>query len=309
MQKYICSICGFVYDEATGYPEGGIAPGTKWEDIPRDWVCPLCGATKDEFKQQNHVTSSTPSIQPVEVEDIDALRELSFEELSVLCSNLSKGCEKQYLTEEAELFNQLADYYIRKSTPASDSQISDLIALIEEVESFSVSCRKVIAGYQNDLPYYSGMLDRVSIRDGKKSLSAIKKNVTVSVENGILTIRLFPLIKNLSARTKEYISLLISDAIKEYFTANPMLDFGCENCVIVINSHYARPELVRDNDSVEVSAIVNAIKTYFLTDDDGLHLAIYRTGTISDRHETEINVMKITDFVQYLIQHSRHAHS
>ena len=140
-------------------------------------------------------------------------------------------------------------------------------------------------------------------------MSAIKKNVTVSVEIGILTIRLFPLIKNLSARTKEYISLLISDAIKEYFTANPMLDFGCENCVIVINSHYARPELVRDNDSVEVSAIVNAIKTYFLTDDDGLHLAIYRTGTISDRHETEINVMKITDFVQYLIQHSRHAHS
>ena len=199
--------------------------------------------------------------------------------------------------------SQPSDYYLVMQN------LPDLIALIEEVESFSVSCRKVIAGYQNDLPYYSGMLDRVSIRDGKKSLSAIKKNVTVSVENGILTIRLFPLIKNLSARTKEYISLLISDAIKEYFTANPMLDFGCENCVIVINSHYARPELVRDNDSVEVSAIVNAIKTYFLTDDDGLHLAIYRTGTISDRHETEINVMKITDFVQYLIQHSRHAHS
>ena len=159
--------------------------------------------------------------------------------------------------------SQPSDYYLVMQN------LPDLIALIEEVESFSVSCRKVIAGYQNDLPYYSGMLDRVSIRDGKKSLSAIKKNVTVSVENGILTIRLFPLIKNLSARTKEYISLLISDAIKEYFTANPMLDFGCENCVIVINSHYARPELVRDNDSVEVSAIVNAIKTYFLTDDDG----------------------------------------
>ena len=132
MQKYVCSICGFIYDEATGYPEGGIAPGTKWEDIPGDWVCPLCGAIKDAFKQQNHVTSSTPSIQPAVEEGINTLHELCFEELSVLCSNLSKGCEKQYLTEEAELFNQLADYYIRKSTPASDSQISDLIALIEK---------------------------------------------------------------------------------------------------------------------------------------------------------------------------------
>ena len=199
--------------------------------------------------------------------------------------------------------SQPSDYYLVMQ------HLSELVSLIEEVESFSVNCRKVIAGYQNDLPYYSGMLDRVSIRDGKKALSAVKKNVTVSVENDILTLRLFPLIKNLSARTKEYISILIGDAIKEYFTANPRLDFDCENCVIVINSHYTCPELVRDNDSVEVSAIVNAIKTYFLTDDDGLHLAIYRTGTISDRHETEINVMKITDFVQYLIQHSRHAYS
>ena len=73
--------------------------------------------------------------------------------------------------------SQPSDYYLVMQN------LPDLIALIEEVESFSVSCRKVIAGYQNDLPYYSGMLDRVSIRDGKKSLSAIKKNVTVSVED------------------------------------------------------------------------------------------------------------------------------
>lgn len=132
MQKYVCSICGFVYDEAAGYPESGIAPGTKWEDIPGDWVCPLCGATKEEFKQQNKVSSDVTAVQPMEKDGTDTLRELSFEEISVLCSNLSKGCEKQYLTEEAELFNQLADYYTKKSTPTSDSQISDLIALIEK---------------------------------------------------------------------------------------------------------------------------------------------------------------------------------
>jgi len=50
VKKYKCIYCGFIYDEAEGYPEGGIAPGTKWEDLPDDWVCPLCGAGKDEFE-------------------------------------------------------------------------------------------------------------------------------------------------------------------------------------------------------------------------------------------------------------------
>jgi rubredoxin len=52
MKKYVCSVCGFVYDESLGYPEGGIAPGTKWEDVPADWVCPICGASKDEFEAE-----------------------------------------------------------------------------------------------------------------------------------------------------------------------------------------------------------------------------------------------------------------
>jgi rubredoxin len=51
MKKYECSVCGYIYDEATGDPDGGIAPGTKWEDIPEDWVCPVCGVGKDEFNE------------------------------------------------------------------------------------------------------------------------------------------------------------------------------------------------------------------------------------------------------------------
>ena len=65
--KYICNLCGYVYDEEAGDPDNGIAPGTafedlpedwvcpvcgmgtKWEDVAADWVCPLCGAGKDEF--------------------------------------------------------------------------------------------------------------------------------------------------------------------------------------------------------------------------------------------------------------------
>lgn len=50
MAKYVCSICGFVYDEAEGHPDAGIAPGTKWEDVPADFVCPLCGVGKDMFE-------------------------------------------------------------------------------------------------------------------------------------------------------------------------------------------------------------------------------------------------------------------
>lgn len=50
--KYVCDLCGYVYDEALGDPENGIAPGTKREDIPEDYVCPLCGAGKDQFSQE-----------------------------------------------------------------------------------------------------------------------------------------------------------------------------------------------------------------------------------------------------------------
>jgi rubredoxin---NAD+ reductase len=48
-RTYVCGICGYVYDEAEGDPEGGLAPGTRFEDIPEDWVCPECGAAKTEF--------------------------------------------------------------------------------------------------------------------------------------------------------------------------------------------------------------------------------------------------------------------
>ena len=47
--KYVCDICGWEYDEELGDPENGIAPGTKFEDLPDDFVCPLCGADKSSF--------------------------------------------------------------------------------------------------------------------------------------------------------------------------------------------------------------------------------------------------------------------
>ena len=52
MKQYVCSVCGFIYDEAAGIPKDGIAPGTLWEQLPEDWTCPVCGAGKDEFEVQ-----------------------------------------------------------------------------------------------------------------------------------------------------------------------------------------------------------------------------------------------------------------
>ena len=51
MKKYVCSVCGYIYDEAAGDPDNGIAPGTAWEDVPEDFVCPLCGVGKDQFEE------------------------------------------------------------------------------------------------------------------------------------------------------------------------------------------------------------------------------------------------------------------
>jgi len=49
MQRWECVVCGFIYDEALGLPDEGIAPGTRWQDIPEDWECPECGVAKSDF--------------------------------------------------------------------------------------------------------------------------------------------------------------------------------------------------------------------------------------------------------------------
>ena len=51
MKKYVCTVCNWVYDPEKGDPEGGVSPGTPFEDIPYDWICPLCGVGKDDFEE------------------------------------------------------------------------------------------------------------------------------------------------------------------------------------------------------------------------------------------------------------------
>ena len=53
MAKYVCTVCGYVYDEAVGDPDNGIAPGTAWEDVADGFVCPVCGVGKEFFKRKD----------------------------------------------------------------------------------------------------------------------------------------------------------------------------------------------------------------------------------------------------------------
>ena len=50
MRKWQCIVCGWIYDEAEGYEDENIAPGTRWEDVPEDFVCPECGVSKEDFE-------------------------------------------------------------------------------------------------------------------------------------------------------------------------------------------------------------------------------------------------------------------
>lgn len=53
MKKFICDICGYIYDPSLGDPDNNIEPGTEFYDIPNDWVCPLCGVDKSQFSESN----------------------------------------------------------------------------------------------------------------------------------------------------------------------------------------------------------------------------------------------------------------
>lgn len=141
MSKYECSICGYIYDEALGVPEEGIAPGTKWKDIPDDWECPLCGASKSDFvlieedddpDQQaasapaggeSVASAATDSVErAAEGEINDDMRQMSWGVMAALCSNLARGCEKQYLPQEQTLLNELAAYFTSRAAQEPTAQ-------------------------------------------------------------------------------------------------------------------------------------------------------------------------------------------
>ena len=130
MKKYRCTICGYIYDDAK--------EKIKFEDLPGDWKCPLCGAPKSLFEEvKEEVEEKIESNSPI-IEDVDEdLRELSNYEISLICSNLAKASEKQYLDEESNLFRELSKHYESLENNKSGS-LDDVIDMVDEdINSFS----------------------------------------------------------------------------------------------------------------------------------------------------------------------------
>ncbi len=148
MQKYVCQICGFIYDEKSGYPEDNIAPNTLWKDIPSQWVCPLCGATKEAFKEKKDPVSPS-NTRPITETTASSPRTLSAEELRILFLNLSKGCEKQYLSKESELFLQLANFYLTKTPPISNPTLSDFTFFVKKDLDSYENANQIVGSFQD----------------------------------------------------------------------------------------------------------------------------------------------------------------
>lgn len=119
--RYICQVCGYVYDEEK--------ENTSFHDLPDSWKCPLCGAPKEEFMPENE--KKTAVVKSVPVDEEADLKELSAGQLSALCSNLARGCEKQYMQQEAGLFRELADYFAAVTPPVQDASVESLASLLQ----------------------------------------------------------------------------------------------------------------------------------------------------------------------------------
>lgn len=125
--KYVCQICGYVYEETR--------ENVPFDQLPADWKCPLCGATKKDFKPETaNGEKEKPVASPLEADLVN----LSAGQLAALCSNLARGCEKQYKDEEAKLFLELADYFTAAVPAISDATVEKLAQnLQEDVENYA----------------------------------------------------------------------------------------------------------------------------------------------------------------------------
>ena len=117
--RYICSVCGYVYDEAVNGP---------FSDLPEDWKCPLCGASKGDFVPEGAAPSAAGAGTASRAEA--DIRPLTAVETSILCSNLAKGCEKQYLPEQAEAFRKLAEWFAAQRKTETDASFDQLLERI-----------------------------------------------------------------------------------------------------------------------------------------------------------------------------------
>jgi rubredoxin len=126
MSIYVCKVCGFEYDESKGYPSLGIEPNTKWDNIPDNFKCPVCGASKKDFYKKEEESTTISEQKPLKRNNHDNIDGLDPMILSAICLNLAKGTEKEFRAEESSLFLDLGNYFgtkLIKSTGDLESLI------------------------------------------------------------------------------------------------------------------------------------------------------------------------------------------
>ena len=155
--RYICMICGYVYDDAK--------EKVPFESLPASWKCPLCGAAKSDFKPEeipvskpaakmkptSEAANADPALQPANIDPASAPTKAATpstaqidapvtedSDLKKLCSNLARGCEKQYKPEEAGLFRELADYFASVTPAIDDASVENIAALLwSDIDNYS----------------------------------------------------------------------------------------------------------------------------------------------------------------------------
>ena len=119
VMKYVCSICGYVYDESQ--------EDLTFQKLPESWVCPICKADQSLFVKEEKETRTT---------DMNILTEgdivYSLGELAAICSNLQRGCEKQYKDEEALLLKTLSDVFTAHVENEDNASVDVLEQLLQE---------------------------------------------------------------------------------------------------------------------------------------------------------------------------------
>ena len=130
--RYVCPICGYIYDEA--------AEGVPFDSLPDSWACPMCGAPKLMFEPEAAPEPPKPAAAPAALDD--DLQQLSAGALAALCSNLARGCEKQYREQEAALFRQIADFYTAAAPAAENPSLEELAALFRAPSASASGARR-----------------------------------------------------------------------------------------------------------------------------------------------------------------------
>ncbi|MBA7519410.1 Protein GrpE [subsurface metagenome] len=140
MKKYRCTVCDYIYDPEEGDPDGGIEPGTPFEEIPDDWVCPVCGASKEEFEE--FVTYTEVETLKKELEEETRLAEEYLSQLKYLQADFENY--KKMVAREREMYEMCAtEELIKGLLPiidnlgiaiASANQGKDITSFVEGIE-------------------------------------------------------------------------------------------------------------------------------------------------------------------------------